>query len=418
MILDYMNTAPSSSTHSAPDTDSSGKKGKRHLELQAPAALTRNPSSNSDSIRALFGSGVERKEPPDKGISPDSGVHSAENDPGDENDVHSAQNIINLINQREREYEEKLRKDKEEEKLRREKERERGKKKERERDRPSSEKRSKDSDRRDKISERPERPEKVKVEVKVEDAERQKLTENEYKSEEQALRADGLRGEIILKGLDRSRLNHLIEIGKRTGRMKEETRKEDYERKIGKESACRVHPALNLMTLVTILKFIARRQLSVATRREAVSSVLRQNSDKVAKMIFYLDATVYFILSAKHFTSQESPEVRCNKQYSIVRDTNDLIKRVTQAFCAVSEGCSPWHMHMLSRIRNLSSRCQACLLYHMYNFRSQNAIKSYGMLMNMDSQIQEERHQSQNGASATTSSSPGSSVHSKFRISR
>ncbi|KAK6042899.1 hypothetical protein COOONC_19595 [Cooperia oncophora] len=116
-LVDYMNTAPSSSTHSAPDTDSSGKKGKRYRtmdsdsevdrdkrrrrneesKLQAPAALTRNPSSNSDSIRALFGSGVERKEPPDKGISPDSGVHSAENDPGDENDVHSAQNIINLI---------------------------------------------------------------------------------------------------------------------------------------------------------------------------------------------------------------------------------------------------------------------------------------------------------------------------------
>ncbi|KAK5979462.1 hypothetical protein GCK32_002632 [Trichostrongylus colubriformis] len=69
-------------------------------------------------------------------------------------------------------------------------------------------------------------------------------------------------------------------------------------------------------------------------------------------------------------------------------------------------------MHMLSRIRNLSSRCQSCLLYHMYNFRSQNAIKSYSMLVNMESQIQEERHQSQNGASATTSSSPGSSVHS------
>ncbi|PIO61955.1 hypothetical protein TELCIR_16504, partial [Teladorsagia circumcincta] len=182
---DYLNTAPSSSTHSAPDTDNSAKKGKRHRALDsdsevdrdkrrrrteevrtsgAPSTSRSNPqSSNSDSIRTLFGNDVERKEPPDKAISPDSGVHSAENDPGDENDVHSAQNIINLIT--------KL-------------------------SPPLSPIKQRPSDKK---------------------AERER---KEMEIKEKASRTDGLRGEIILKGLDRSKLNQLIEIGRRTGRMK------------------------------------------------------------------------------------------------------------------------------------------------------------------------------------------------------
>uniref|UniRef100_A0A0K0D8D4 Mitochondrial pyruvate carrier n=1 Tax=Angiostrongylus cantonensis TaxID=6313 RepID=A0A0K0D8D4_ANGCA len=65
---------------------------------------------------------------------------------------------------------------------------------------------------------------------------------------------------------------------------------------------------------------------------------------------------------------------------------------------------------MLSRVRNLSLRCQSTLLYHLYNLRSQNAVKSYNMLAQMDAQIQEEQQQ-QNG-SAANNTSPGSSVHS------
>nr|CDJ94475.1 Dper\GL26297-PA [Haemonchus contortus] len=612
---DYLNTAPSSSTHSAPDTESSAKKGKRHRTMdsdsevdrdkrrrrneeartsETPSTSRSNPpsSSNSDSIRALFGNDVDRKEPPDKGISPDSGVHSAENDPGDENDVHSAQTIINLITKlspplspikqrpsdkkaererremeirekerieqqrrekeererlekeqaereerirnerleherrerereekqrrarereekerrdrereekeredrerkekereekakRERENEEKLRKDREEEKLRREKERE--KRKERERDRHSAERRPKDSERKDRISERSEK-------TKTGDGERQKPVENEHKSEEHGSRTDGLRGEIILKGLDRSRLNQLIEIGRRTGRMKDdrkEDRKEERKerndsnvekRKDKKEKERKTKDQLGVDDLDALRRekessaksspCIPRASSSQSHDGSDHGQVHRPSSvvgshpsrsnfecaapecvpakpsrpvkpeegstemlydfyhsvgksrkrkadaeaDKVNKMLFYLDTSVYFLLSAKHFTSADSPEVRGNRQYSIIRDTNDLLKRVTHAFCAVSEGCSPWHMHMLSRIRNLSSRCQANLLYHMYNFRSQNAIKSYTMLINMESQIQEERQNAQNGGSTTTtSSSPAVSVHS------
>ncbi|VDM73664.1 unnamed protein product, partial [Strongylus vulgaris] len=51
----------------------------------------------------------------------------------------------------------------------------------------------------------------------------------------QAARADGLRGEIILRGLDRSKLKQLFEIGKRTGRVKEDRKEDKKEVTEGKE---------------------------------------------------------------------------------------------------------------------------------------------------------------------------------------
>ncbi|KAJ1365529.1 hypothetical protein KIN20_025890, partial [Parelaphostrongylus tenuis] len=79
---------------------------------------------------------------------------------------------------------------------------------------------------------------------------------------------------------------------------------------------------------------------------------------------------VYYILSAKHVSSV-SPGSLGNRQYSIIRETNEIVKKVTNSFSSVSEGCSPWHFHMLSRIKNLSLRCQSTLLYHLYHIRSQ-----------------------------------------------
>ncbi|KAK5979460.1 hypothetical protein GCK32_002630 [Trichostrongylus colubriformis] len=526
---DYLNTAPSSSTHSAPDSDSSAKKGKRQRTMDsdsevekdkrrrrteeartsgAPSSSRSNPPppSNSDSIRVLFGNDVERKEPPDKGISPDSGVHSAENDPGDENDIHSAQTIINLITRlspplspikqrptdkkaererkemetkekerierqkkekeerdrlereqaeerirnerleyerkekereekqrkakereekerrdrereekeredrdrkekereekakRERDHEEKLRKEKEGEKTRRDKERE--KRKERERDRHSADKRSKDSERRNKVGDRPEK-------TKAADGEKQKPIENELKPDENASRADSLRGEITLKGLDRSKLNQLFDIGRRTGRMKEdrkEERKEDRrdrsdnnteKRKDKKEKERKTKDKVGVDELDALRRekessaksspCIPRASSSQSHDGGDVAQIHRPSSvvgsnpsrnsfecaarecipakpsrpvkpeegstemlydfyhsigksrkhkadaevDKVTKILFYLDTSVYFLLSAKHFTSPDSPEVRGNKQYSIIRDTNDLLKLVS-----------------------------------------------------------------------------------------
>ncbi|VDM67130.1 unnamed protein product [Strongylus vulgaris] len=79
-------------------------------------------------------------------------------------------------------------------------------------------------------------------------------------------------------------------------------------------------------------------------------------------------------------------------------------------FLAQTESGSPLHAHMSSRIRNLSLRCQACLMYHLYNIRSQSALKAYSILAQMEAQIQEDH--AQNGSSAPNTSSPGSSVHS------
>ncbi|EPB75874.1 hypothetical protein ANCCEY_05034 [Ancylostoma ceylanicum] len=186
IVKDYLNTAPSSSTHCSSDGhDSSAKKGKRNRAMDSDTEVEREKRRRGKD---------DSRDPPDKGISPDSGVHSAENDPGDENDVHSAQTIINLITKlspplspikqrpsdkkaererREAELKERERRAREreearekehEEKLRREKDREIRKQKEKERA-SSSEKKSKDApDRKDKSLERKEKVKPVETE--------------------------------------------------------------------------------------------------------------------------------------------------------------------------------------------------------------------------------------------------------------
>ncbi|RCN41531.1 hypothetical protein ANCCAN_12519 [Ancylostoma caninum] len=492
---DYLNTAPSSSTHCSSDGhDSIAKKGKRNRAMDSDTEVERekrrrgkddsrstgmpgtsrsntHPSSNSDGLRALFGDTVDRKDPPDKGISPDSGVHSAENDPGDENDMHSAQTIINLITKlspplspiKQRPSDKKAERERREAEL---KERER---RAREREEADA------SDRKDKSLERKEKTKPV-------DTEKAKSSASGKKRDDSATRADGLRGEIILKGLDRSKLNQLFEIGRRTGRMKEE-RKEDRKEKSEskeerrKEKKEREKKSKDKLTVEDALRkekeSSARsspclpRASSSQSHEDQASSHSRPSSavsnhpsrsgfecaaeecaptrparpvkpeegstellydfynsiarsrkrkgdaevDKVTKVLLYLDATAYFILSAKHFNAPDAGENRANRQYSIIRDTNDLLKRITHMFNPQSDGCSPWHLHMLSRVRNLSLRCQSCLMFHLYNLRSHNALKTYTILAQMDTQIQEE-NQAQNGSSAPNTSSPGSSVHS------
>ncbi|VDL78417.1 unnamed protein product [Nippostrongylus brasiliensis] len=597
---EYMHTAPSSSTHSAPDAaDSPAKKGKRHRAMDSDSEVERDKRRRRNE---------EVREPPDKGISPDSGVHSAENDPGDENDVHSAQTIINSLTKlspplspikqrptdkkaererkemeakererrarekeeaeraetqrkereererhereqaereermknerieqerkerereekqrrerdreererrekereekereekerKEKEYEEKVLREKEmEEKLRKEREQEERTRREKEREaRRKSEKERHSADKKMKVikDERKERnSERGEKSKNGDSTERQKQVEVERLPSDHSSRTDVYRGEIPLKGLGRSKLNQLIEIGKRTGRMKQEDRKENRKeervekqrdgsgekRKEKKEKEKKSKDKLK----VEDIDALRRERMSSSAKSSPCmprasssqshdsgdhghthrpSSVVGNHPcrggfecaasectpskpsrpvkpeegsteklfdfyhaigrsrkrkadaepDKVIKILLYLDTSMYFILSAKHLTSPESPEMRGNRQYSIVRDTNDLLKRVTQTFSQQPEGCPPLIIHMSSRIRNLSWRCQSCLLYHMYNLRSQNAIKSYSILSQMDSQIQEEHQQQQNGGAAQNSSSPGSSVHS------
>ncbi|KAK6024841.1 hypothetical protein OSTOST_09281, partial [Ostertagia ostertagi] len=341
---DYLNTAPSS-THSAPDTDNSAKKGKRHRALDSDSEVDRDKRRRrNEEVRTSVAPSTSRSNP-----------QSSNSD-----SIRTLSPPLSPIKQRPS--------DKKAERERKEME---TKEKRKERDRHSNEKRSKDSERKDRPSERSDK-------VKTGDGERQKPTENEHKSDEHCMpRASSSQSH---EGGEHSQ-NHRP------------------------SSVVGSHPSRN--------SFECAAPECVPTKPSR--PVKPEESDKVNKMLFYLDTSVYFLLSAKHFTSADSPEVRGNRQYSIIRDTNDLLKRVTHAFCQISEGCSPWHMHMLSRIRNLSSRCQACLLYHMYNFRSHNAIKSYGVLVNMETQIQEERHQAQNGASATTSSSPGDNAQQSLR---
>ncbi|KAK6010799.1 hypothetical protein OSTOST_24134, partial [Ostertagia ostertagi] len=326
----------------------------------APSTSRSNPqSSNSDSIRTLFGNDVERKEPPDKAISPDSGVHSAENDPGDENDVHSAQNIINLITKlspplspiKQRPSDKKAERERKEmetkEKERIEAQRREEEKRKEERERLEREQAEREERLKNEHSERKDRPSERSDKVKTGDGERQKPTENEHKSDEHASRTDGLRGEITLKGLDRSKLNQLMEIGRRTGRMKCMPRASSSQSHEGGEhsqnhrpsSVVGSHPSRNSFECAapecvptkpsrpvkpeegsTEMLYDFYQSIGKSRKRKGDAE-----GDKVNKMLFYLDTSVYFLLSAKHFTSADSPEVRGNRQYSIIRDTNDLL---------------------------------------------------------------------------------------------
>ncbi|ETN68180.1 hypothetical protein NECAME_15976 [Necator americanus] len=363
---DYLNTAPSSSTHSAPEgNEVSAKKGKRNRTMDSDSEVEKekrrrrkedskssgmpgtsrsntHSSNNSDGLRALFGDGADRKDPPDKGISPDSGVHSAENDPGDENDVHSAQTIINLITKlspplspiKQRPSDKKAERERREVEL---KERER-----RAREREETVSFIDVSDRNDRSLERKER-------TRPAESEKVKTSGGERKRDDSIPRIDGLQGEIILKGLDRSKLNQLFEIGRRTGRMKCLPRASSSQSHDGVEqasshsrpsSAVSNHPSRSGFECVahecaptrparpvkpeegsTELLYDFYHSIARSRKRKGDAEV-----DKVTKVLLYLDASAYFILSAKHFNAPDAAENRANRQYSIIRDTNDLLK--------------------------------------------------------------------------------------------
>uniref|UniRef100_A0A1I7XPW5 AF4/FMR2 family member lilli n=1 Tax=Heterorhabditis bacteriophora TaxID=37862 RepID=A0A1I7XPW5_HETBA len=137
-------------------------------------------------------------------------------------------------------------------------------------------------------------------------------------------------------------------------------------------------------------------------------------SDKVQRMLLYLDCVVYFTLSAKHFQTSDGTENKASRQVTIVRDTCELLKLVTQHFTKPSDNISPLHHHLMSRVRNLSLRVQAVLAYHLYNFRSQQAFKAYTVLTQMDPHVIEEKKAdaTPSAGGGKTTPSPSSSVHS------
>uniref|UniRef100_A0A0K0DG17 AF-4_C domain-containing protein n=1 Tax=Angiostrongylus cantonensis TaxID=6313 RepID=A0A0K0DG17_ANGCA len=531
-------TSEASSTHSAPEASSNLVKGKRHrmqdsdteverdkrkrrdedvmlyafpIQLPGIPGTSRSNTrtlSTSDGHRTAFRDGAERKELMDKGISPDSGVHSAENDPGDDNDIHSAQTIINIITklspplspikkppsdkkaererkeieikerQRKEHYEHEVREEEERERLEKEqaerderlrserleyeeKERDREKlRRDREReekdhrDRDQEDKKHKDKDRKEKeraysikrereVEQKPREQKEYEQQLRREkerEVRKQRVVEpssGEKKSKESG-RGDGherdqklkngngermklkesggnlgdrvsrLDGEIILKGLDRSRLSQLIEIGRKMGRTKEERkddRKEKTEgvverRKEKKErekwsnskqdvedsdvhrrekdssasSPCMPHASISqshdgsdqthFRSSSTMGNHPSRIGFECAAAESAPTKPARPvkpkedstemlydfyqsvaksqkrkgdvETDKVNKVLFYLDTAVYFILSARHVSS-DSPENRGNRQYSIIRDTNDLLKIVQFSMvCSIS----------------------------------------------------------------------------------
>ncbi|KAJ1365528.1 hypothetical protein KIN20_025889 [Parelaphostrongylus tenuis] len=322
--------------HRAQDSDSEFERDKRKRRnedfpgLPGTSRSNAHPLFSSESRQMVFEDGAERKELRDKGISPDSGIHSTENDPGDENDIHSTQTIINLITklspplspikqrpsdkkaererreleikerQRKKHYELERKDEEERERLEKEQaesderlknersenekiERDREERLRRHKEREEREHQARDQEnkeREDKDRKGKEREYRLKREPEVEEKHRdQKECEEQLRREKEremrkqrvveespvgekkpkeSVRRDGhegvekmkngsaermklkgsnesfgerlsrLDGEIILKGLDRSRLSQLIEIGRKMGRTKED-RKENVE---------------------------------------------------------------------------------------------------------------------------------------------------------------------------------------------
>ncbi|KAE9417019.1 hypothetical protein Angca_000206 [Angiostrongylus cantonensis] len=345
-------TSEASSTHSAPEASSNLVKGKRHRMQDSDTEVERDKRkrrdedvmlyafpiqvrsntrtlSTSDGHRTAFRDGAERKELMDKGISPDSGVHSAENDPGDDNDIHSAQTIINIITKLSPPLSpiKKPPSDKKAERERKEIE--------------IKERQRKDKDRKEK-----ERAYSIKREREVEQKPREQKEYEQQLRREKEREVSRLDGEIILKGLDRSRLSQLIEIGRKMGRTKcmphasisqshdgsdqthfrSSSTMGNHPSRIGFECAAAesapTKPARPVKPKEDSTEMLYDFYQSVAKSQKRKGDV---ETDKVNKVLFYLDTAVYFILSARHVSS-DSPENRGNRQYSIIRDTNDLLK--------------------------------------------------------------------------------------------
>ncbi|VDK68048.1 unnamed protein product [Litomosoides sigmodontis] len=109
----------------------------------------------------------------------------------------------------------------------------------------------------------------------------------------------------------------------------------------------------------------------------------KESGDHIRKTLAYMDAAVYFILSSA--TERENRQ----RQYTIARDSAELMKTIIKWSGASAAGLSSLERHFISRFRILSFRVQAVLNYYLYSLKMGSCMTNFGALTKWEPQLTE-----------------------------
>ncbi|KAK6101654.1 hypothetical protein QQG55_5400 [Brugia pahangi] len=130
----------------------------------------------------------------------------------------------------------------------------------------------------------------------------------------------------------------------------------------------------------------------------------KESGDYVRKTLAYMDAAVYFILSSA--TERENRQ----RQYTIARDSAELMKTIIKWSGASTTSLSSLERHFISRFRILSFRVQAVLNYYLYSLKIGSCMSNFGALTKWEPQLIElDAAAMRNDGAASVSSQGGSS---------
>ncbi|KAL4003136.1 hypothetical protein ACH3XW_6360 [Acanthocheilonema viteae] len=134
----------------------------------------------------------------------------------------------------------------------------------------------------------------------------------------------------------------------------------------------------------------------------------KENGDHIRKTLAYMDAAVYFILSSA--TERENRQ----RQYTIARDSAELMKTIIKWSGASASSLSSLERHFISRFRILSFRVQAVLNYYLYSLKMGSCMSNFGALTKWEPQLTElDAAAMRNDGAASVSSQGGSSVNTE-----
>uniref|UniRef100_A0A0R3RJP5 AF4/FMR2 family member lilli n=1 Tax=Elaeophora elaphi TaxID=1147741 RepID=A0A0R3RJP5_9BILA len=134
----------------------------------------------------------------------------------------------------------------------------------------------------------------------------------------------------------------------------------------------------------------------------------KESGDHIRKTLAYMDAAVYFILSSA--TERENRQ----RQYTIARDSAELMKTIIKWSGASAASLSSLERHFISRFRILSFRVQAVLNYYLYSLKMGSCMSNFGALTKWEPQLTElDAAAMRNDGAASVSSQGGSSANTE-----
>ncbi|MCP9259473.1 AF4/FMR2 family member 4 [Dirofilaria immitis] len=134
----------------------------------------------------------------------------------------------------------------------------------------------------------------------------------------------------------------------------------------------------------------------------------KESGDYIRKTLAYMDAAVYFILSSA--TERENRQ----RQYTIARDSAELMKTIIKWSGASTANLSPLERHFISRFRILSFRVQAVLNYYLYSLKIGSCMSNFGALTKWEPQLTElDAAAMRNDGAASVSSQGDSSANTE-----